>query len=696
MSLATSGGWAAVRQELLLALEITALTSLTFARPILDVMGDSESTFTARHVTPPTVVLWALLVVVLPALIFVGLGLSSRLAPERVRKRARRLAHCVLVGLLAGLAAWRFGIDQTDRGGSALALVLLGAVAGLAIGGIRWWLRSRELAAAFLQYAAVAPVVFLGQFVFSSSAGDWIRSPPTVDSDAAEQVADQLGEDAPPVVVIVLDELPTAALLDGDGEIDAGLYPNIAELADSSTWYPNHTSTASKTPRAVPSLVTGTYTTGEDDPRARSANLFTLLGESHDLEVNEAITDLCPPDYCGRDTIGTVGRLLGDSRETWVDGVRDVHPWEILQLPGLDDNRYDAAQAWIEGLDLAGSDEPPMVYLHVLLPHTPWIYLPDGTQYQNAIPHGMAFFRWPGDGAGIDEAKRRLVLQTQATDRLVGELMHELRSESLYDDALVVLTADHGYGLTESAPARDLSSDNVDDILWVPLLIKEPGQVDGDVSNDNVEQVDVLPTVAKILGVELPWEVDGFPVSEAEDQRDDVKTVALGKADPLLDAQNGDPIYQFDANQWFGDVVGTRPYWAPGAASGRDAVWGRTEHADLLREQVDDLTVGEPVAGALDVVDPGSWGSFDTDEPLPLVIYGTAGATDGDVAEGQVIAFVLDGTVAGFAEVGATPEHPIQGLLLPDLYEDGDNELSAYVVEGDPGDETLRPLDLNF
>lgn len=677
-----------MRQELLLALEVTALTSLTFARPVLEVMGDSPTAFVARQVTATIVALWALAVVLLPPLIFIGVGSASRLAPRAVRERARLVVHCVLVASLAGMAGWRFGVDQTGKGGSAVVVVLIGVAAAGGVGALRWWSRSQEVVATFLRYAGVAPLVLLGQFVFASETGDWLRSSRSVDSNLAEEAAAQLGEDAPPVVFFVADELPTAALMNGDGEIDAGLYPNLAELAGSATWYVNHTTVASKTERAVPSLVTGSYTGSGDDPRRRSANLFTMLGESHDLVVHEALTDLCPPDYCTPDTVGSVGTLLGDSRETWVNGVRDVHPWELLQLPGLDEDRYSSTEAWIEGLDLGSSEEPPLVYLHTLLPHSPWIYREDGTRYQDTEPHGLSYFRWQAQG--IDNAQRRLILQTQATDRLIGLLLDELRAEGLYEDALVVVTADHGYGFTEGSPIRDLSEDNLADLLWAPLLIKEPGQTESAVSLDNVELVDVLPTVAEILGLELGWELDGVPVGEGRDTN--TKTVIVEEAEPLFEELDGDRVHRFDGRDHLDGVREAR--WLD--ATGPDAVWAQTEHAALLREPVEELSVGEPVDGVVDVIDPASWGQFDTEEPLPLVVYGQTELAEGALQEGDVVAFGLNGRVAALTEVAGTAERTVHGLLLPELYEDGDNELSAYVVEGEPGEEVLRPLDVEL
>src|SRR5690606_8942681 len=46
---------------------------------------------------------------------------------------------------------------------------------------------------------------------------------------------------------------------------------------------------------------------------------------------------------------------------------------------------------------------------------------------------------------------------------------------------------------------------------WVPLFFKRPGQAEGDVDDRNWQQVDLLPTVADLMGLAMPWPVDGLP-----------------------------------------------------------------------------------------------------------------------------------------------------------------------------------------
>ncbi len=72
------------------------------------------------------------------------------------------------------------------------------------------------------------------------------------DEDPAESA-----ERHPPVVVLVFDEFPADDLLGPDGQIDAERFPNFAELASMSTWFPNGHTVYDSTFKAVPSILDG-------------------------------------------------------------------------------------------------------------------------------------------------------------------------------------------------------------------------------------------------------------------------------------------------------------------------------------------------------------------------------------------------------------------------------------------------------
>jgi len=100
-----------------------------------------------------------------------------------------------------------------------------------------------------LDVLSPAPVLFLILFLFfSPSTGLWLpgTDPENADVEASAE---------PPVVFVILDELPTGSLLDRPGHIDESLFPGFSELARRATWYENATTVADQTDRAIPAIV---------------------------------------------------------------------------------------------------------------------------------------------------------------------------------------------------------------------------------------------------------------------------------------------------------------------------------------------------------------------------------------------------------------------------------------------------------
>jgi len=347
-----------------------------------------------------------------------------------------------------------------------------------------------------------------------------------------------------PVVLVVFDGLPLSSLLDEREGIDAVRYPSFARLARGATWSRGATTVSQDTATAVPAILTGRYPAGgnrlptaADHPR----NLFTLLGGAYDLHVQEGLTELCPASLCPsggkavQDT-ATTGSLFLDSAVVYA---HLVLPGELRpRLPSIED-RWAAfaapvekpkppraggvlgralAAAWgdrgaefarfLEGIN--PSSRPTLHFLHVVLPHSPWTHFPSGRRISGRPPEfvGMVHGRW-ADEVAARQAEQRHLLQVGFVDTLVGRLLDRLEATGLYDPALLVITADHGASFLAGEPYRLATSANLADIARVPLFVKSPRQREGRVDDVNVETIDILPTIAALLGIELPWRVDG-------------------------------------------------------------------------------------------------------------------------------------------------------------------------------------------
>ncbi|MFO7279168.1 MAG: sulfatase-like hydrolase/transferase [Thermoanaerobacterales bacterium] len=671
-----------LRDEALLALELAGLLALAVTRPVLDSFGRSPETFLARGATARDVVAFGVLVAVVPALALSSVGVASRLGGRRVRG----WCHSALVGLAGGLAVWRLGVDATAWG---RALV---AGAAVAAGAVLLVARHRSATlATYLRFLGVASVGFLVQFLALSPTGELVVGGGGVAGvlDGETALPAEAG-DLPPVVVVVLDALPTTSLLDGHGRIDADLFPNLAALADDATWYRNHTTTALHTFQAVPSMLSGRLPSDPSplpDHRNFPHNLFTLLGGTHDVEAVEQLTRLCPEVLCPPTRDGALGALLGDAVEWWRGGLEEERATGAQILPGaLEPDRLDEFLAWIEDQDFTPGDRPGLWFYHLVLPHEPYHLLDDGSRYEvvEEDPYGL-FLGSIWHGTGVDVARQRHLLQLQAVDHALGVLIDRLREADAYDSTLLVVVGDHGEAFAAGEPRRGVGEAQPEQVAWTPLLIKAPGQTEGAVDDANVLNVDLVPTIAELMGLAPAWDdVDGVPASQADAVRGVGKPVLHTDFDTVEPEDDGEFVV-LDAAAGLERVLAADP--VPG--EGELAIWQRTEHGSLVGRSVDELDVGPDRGAALAVrdldrlEDPG-------DGPPVLEVIGET-----DLPEGEVVAVAVDGVVAAVAPVQPAPwwdeGRVVHALLLPDALGER-NTLEAYAVEGPPGRARLRPL----
>jgi hypothetical protein len=76
----------------------------------------------------------------------------------------------------------------------------------------------------------------------------------------------------------------------------------------------------------------------------------------------------------------------------------------------------------------------------------------------------------------------------------------------------VVVTADQGVGIEANQSRRSVDPahpTNLADLAFVPLFFKRPGQQTGAIVDRHVRTMDIVPTIADVLGIHIPWQVDG-------------------------------------------------------------------------------------------------------------------------------------------------------------------------------------------
>ena len=166
------------------------------------------------------------------------------------------------------------------------------------------------------------------------------------------------------------------------------------------------------------------------------------------------------------------------------------------------------------------TDRPKLYFLHLLLPHSPYQYLPSEREYRHeggmGIPglSGTNLSDWTHapDTENVSQLYQRYLLQLGFVDTWLGSLLNHLRTIGLYDRALLVLTADHGISFRPGDFFRQPTRTTFQDIMPVPLFIKAPFQAHGRIDDRPTETVDILPSLVDILDIEIPWAVDGHSV----------------------------------------------------------------------------------------------------------------------------------------------------------------------------------------
>ena len=140
-------------------------------------------------------------------------------------------------------------------------------------------------------------------------------------------------------------------------------------------------------------------------------------------------------------------------------------------------------------------------------------YLPYTQTHEPVDPH-PDFFGTTGNGSFADVLAQ--------TDAYIGELLDTIEELGLKENTIFIFTSDNGregvprsFGFT--GPWRGSMFSPYEGSLRVPFLIRWPGKIPNQqVSNEIFHQIDVFPTLASFIGVDIPKDriIDGVDQSD--------------------------------------------------------------------------------------------------------------------------------------------------------------------------------------
>lgn len=681
---ASLSGWDVV-------LSSVALFVLAISLPLLDLLGRNAEFFLAQASSRSDIVL---LGVLLALVIPVSVGLIA-FGLFKLNRTAGVVLLGVLIATMAGIFVLRIigltpatALPAWVEIGLAATLGTLLAVAFVRFVPVR----------SFVKFMAIAPVIALGMFLFTSSTSQLIFASNDVTKPSGVTV-----DNPAPIVVVVYDEFPVASIMDADGSIEEEVYPGFARLAQDATWYRNAITVQQQTERALPVIVSGNDAHQNKLPTAGDYpfTLFTLLAEAYDLHVYETVSDLCPEYACANSTRPV--RPFSERWEALIDDLRIVSGHLFLpddladDLPPIDstwsnfsaggDNtkniiarfqeltyeadRRDPIQEVVSLVGTA-SDEPRFVFLHALVPHVPWEYLPSGQQY--AAPGSAPGTKSPGWGEDdwlVSQAYQMHLAQVGYADTTLADLITSMESAGTYDETLLVVLADHGVRVQPNTKHRRVANDEtVGDIAAIPLFIKLPGQTTGVIDDYRAETIDILPTIADVVDARLPWSVEG--TSLIADDRPTRSQSQIAGSDGVIEfgvdgseaaAAAARKIAQFGDNGPFGLAP-------PGYAS-------------LLGRPITDFSIETGTGATGNIRNKPAYASIDLDGPV--IPSWVSGRVSGIGTTPGIIAIIVNDQIAAITRTTTNEDGAEEygAIVPPTAFIEGKNSVELAVVRPD-------------
>jgi arylsulfatase A-like enzyme len=474
-----------------------------------------------------------------------------------------------LAGVLAtlGFIVGRFRIvrdvflEQLPHGLVPL-LVQVGALVGTIVLAIVVW---RMLRGATERRALLSrPVVAAGIVaVLAGVAAVGLRTAPAAPSAPAARGAAKSG--TPNVILFMVDTL-RADHLSCYG-YTASRTPNVDALAADGIRFEHTFSQASWTRPSVATILTGLYPSSHGaihkadilpDRVDTLAEVLTSAGYytagfannanvSPGFNFNQGFADyryLAPDFFFGADEPASQLALYGGlrlARERFFSRYVDVHhyyqPADVV---------VGEVRRWLD--TPAAKQTPFFVFVHFMDAHDPYFVHPFNGE-------GYARVANPNPPPEVADKLRRLYDGGIAyMDEHLGTLIADLKKRGLYDDTMLVFTADHGEEFQEHGGWWH-GTTLYDEQIHVPLIVKPPrGGARGRVVEEFATSLDIAPTIitaAKgtiapaMQGHALPLDSADAPARESvfseEDLEGNVLQAVRGREWKLITANPGNP-----------------------------------------------------------------------------------------------------------------------------------------------------------
>jgi choline-sulfatase len=178
--------------------------------------------------------------------------------------------------------------------------------------------------------------------------------------------------------------------------------------------------------------------------------------------------------------------------------------WGRVERRGME--VVEHAEGWFD----KHRNGPHFVWVHMYDPHDP---------YEPPAPFSEKYKDHLYDG------------EIAYADSALAHWIAYLKKAGAYDNAIIIVTGDHGEGLGEHGEETH-GLFLYDSTLHIPLIVKMPAAANrGSVIDAEVRTTDILPTILSVTGVALPAELNGESLLPLVDKTSSAKRELFGETD---------------------------------------------------------------------------------------------------------------------------------------------------------------------
>lgn len=291
--------------------------------------------------------------------------------------------------------------------------------------------------------------------------------------------------DRPNILVVVIDTLRSDHLSSYGYPRDTS--PLIDSLARKGLLFENHFSPTSWSTSAVASLFTGLY--------PAQHGCVDFAGLFLPLELDTFAEMLKKNGYR---TVAVSGNPLLSVKSGFAQG------FDSFNEKCFDAIYYRGGECMTDqGIADSSGAGPEFLFLQYFDPHAPY----------NAPPPEFGMYRgWPGNQPDPGPVLRFIINrydeEIRYEDREVGRLLDHLKSTGWLDNAVIIITADHGEELGEHGRVSH-GYTIYDEVTHVPLIILGPGIVSNRRVPGLTSSIDIFPTILAAARITPPGGTQG-------------------------------------------------------------------------------------------------------------------------------------------------------------------------------------------